>query len=404
MSFQQGLSGLNAAARQLDVIGNNVSNASTVGFKGSQALFADVYANSVGASSSSSIGIGTTVAAVQANFGQGNITATTNPLDIAINGSGFFRLDTNGVVTFSRTGQFHVDKDGYVVNASGSKVTGYGVDANGKLVTANPSPLQVSTSDLTPTPTSTGGIVLNLDSREASIALPFNVNDPKTYNKASSMTVFDSLGNPHTESTYYVKTAANTWTVYGSMDGAAGTSLGTLNFNSNGTLNTTTSVMPFNVSTALTNGATSPFAFTLDFTGSTQFGSAFGTTTLTQDGFTSGKLAGFSVSEDGTMVGRYSNGQSRTLGEIVLANFASVEGLQPLSGNAWAETSASGQPLIGVPGSGSLGALQSGAVEDSNVDLTKELVDMITAQRVYQANAQTIKTQDQVLNTLVNLR
>ena len=404
MSFQQGLSGLNAAAQQLDVIGNNVSNASTVGFKGSETLFADVYANSVGASSATSIGIGTSVAAVQANFGQGNITATTNPLDIAINGSGFFRLDTNGVVSYSRNGQFQTDKNGFLVDASGAKVTGYGVDAAGKLITANPGPLQVSTSDLTPTATATGGIVLNLDSREASIALPFNVNDPKTYNKASSMTVYDRLGNPHTESTYYVKTAANTWSVYGSLDGAAGASLGTLTFKTDGTLDTTASVMPFNVSAALTNGATTPFAFTLDYTGSTQFGSAFGTTSLTQDGFTSGKLAGFSVSNDGTMVGRYSNGQSRTLGQVVLANFANVEGLQPLSGNGYAETSASGQPLVGVPGSGSLGALQSGAVEESNVDLTKELVDMITAQRVYQANAQTIKTQDQVMNTLVNLR
>ena len=404
MSFHQGLSGLNAASRQLDVIGNNVSNASTVGFKGSEALFADVYANSVGASSATSIGIGTTVAAVQTNFGQGNITATTNPLDIAINGSGFFRLDTNGVVTYSRTGQFHVDKDGYIVNATGSKVTGYGVDATGALVAANPGPLQVSTSDLTPTATSKGGIVLNLDSREAAIALPFNVSNPATYNKATSMTVFDSLGNPHTESSYFVKTAANTWSVYGSMDGAAGTSLGTLSFLANGTLNLAASPMPINVSNALTNGATTPLAFTLDFTGSTQFGSAFGTTSLTQDGFTSGKLGGFSVSDDGTMVGRYSNGQTRTMGQVVLANFANAEGLQSLSGNAWAETSASGQPLVGVAGSGSLGALQSGAVEESNVDLTKELVDMITAQRVYQANAQTIKTQDQVMNTLVNLR
>jgi flagellar hook protein FlgE len=404
MSFQQGLSGLNAAARQLDVIGNNVANASTVGFKGSEALFADVYANSVGASSGSSIGIGTTVASVQANFGQGNITATTNPLDVAINGPGFFRLDTNGAVTYSRTGQFHVDKNGFIVNAADSKVTGYGVDASGTLVAANPVPLQVSTSDLTPTATTTGGVVLNLDSRDPTIALPFNVSDPKTYNKASSITVYDSLGNPHTESTYFVKTAANTWSVFGSMDGAAGVSLGNLTFKTDGTLDTVLSPMPLSVTNTLANGATTPFAFTLDFTGSTQFGSVFGTTSLTQDGFTSGKLAGFNVADDGTMVGRYSNGQSRTLGQVVLANFANVEGLQPLSGNTWAQTSESGQPLIGVPGSGNLGALQSGAVEESNVDLTKELVDMITAQRVYQANAQTIKTQDQVLNTLVNLR
>jgi flagellar hook protein FlgE len=404
MSFAQGLSGLNASERQLDVIGNNVANASTVGFKGSEALFADVYANSIGASSGSSVGIGTTVASVQGNFGQGNITATTDPLDVAINGNGFFRLDTNGVVTYSRNGQFHIDKDGFIVNASGSGVTGYGVDASGAIIAANPSPLEVSTSDLTPHATAKGGIVLNLDSREAIIALPFDVANPSTYNKASSITVYDSLGNPHTESTYFVKTAANVWTVYGSMDGAAGTSIGTLHFKPDGTLDTVLSPQPLSLTNVLINGAVSPFAFTLDFTGSTQFGSAFGTTSLTQDGFSSGKLSGFSVADDGTMVGRYSNGQSRTLGQVVLANFANVQGLQPLSGNGYAETSASGQALVGVPGTGSVGALQSGAVEESNVDLTKELVDMITAQRVYQANAQTIKTQDQVMNTLVNLR
>src|SRR4051794_617805 len=154
MSFQQGLSGLNAAARQLDVIGNNVANSSTVGFKTSQAIFADVYANSVAAASGSAVGIGTTVATVQSNNSQGNITATSNPLDIAINGSGFYRLDTNGAISYSRNGQFHLDKDGFVVNAQGNKLTGYGVDAAGNVLASNPSPIQVSSADLLPTATS----------------------------------------------------------------------------------------------------------------------------------------------------------------------------------------------------------------------------------------------------------
>jgi len=404
MSFQQGLSGLNAAARQLDVIGNNVANASTVGFKTSQTIFADVYANSMAASSATSVGIGTAVAAVQANFSQGNITATSNPLDIAINGSGFYRLDNNGAINYSRNGQFHMDKDGFVVNAQGEKLTGYGVDAAGALIASNPGPIQVSSADLLPTATSKATVNVNLDSREAAITVPFSLTDPHSYNKSTSMTSYDSLGNPHTLTSYFVKSAANTWTVWGSMDGAAATNLGTLHFKTDGTLDTTATTLPFNVSAAVTTGATTPLAFTLDFTGSTQFGSAFGTTALTQDGYTSGKIAGFSVSDDGVIQGRYSNGQSRNLAAVVLANFANPQGLQPLGGNAFAESTGSGQPLVGRPGSGSLGALSSGAVEDSNVDLTHELVDMITAQRIYQANAQTIKTQDQVLSTLVNLR
>ncbi len=405
MGFQQGLSGLNAAARNLDVIGNNVANSNTIGFKGSQALFADVFANAIGGSGGSGAGIGVAVSGIQAEFSQGNITTTNSPLDMAINGNGFFRLDTNGTITFSRNGQFHLDKDGYIVNPTGARVSGYGVNAQGQVVPSNPGPLQLSNADFPPAATSLSEMVLNLDSREATITAPFNINDSTTYNKASSMTVYDSLGNPHSVGTYFVKTAPGTWSVYGAADGAPfAAAMGTLTFKSDGTLDTTASAMPFNVSVALTNAATSPFDFTLDFTGTTQFGANFGVNTLKQDGYTAGRLSGFGVGADGMLTGRYTNGQSRTLGQLVLASFPNATGLQPLGNNNWGDTAASGQPTIGAPGSGNIGVLQSGAVEESNVDLTKELVNMITAQRVYQANAQTIKTQDQVLQTLVNLR
>ncbi|MBK8687361.1 MAG: flagellar hook protein FlgE [Betaproteobacteria bacterium] len=405
MGFQQGLSGLNAAARNLDVIGNNVANSNTIGFKGSQALFADVFANAIGGSGGSGAGIGVAVSGIQAEFSQGNITTTNSPLDMAINGNGFFRLDTNGTITFSRNGQFHLDKDGYIVNPTGARVSGYGVNAQGQVVPSNPGPLQLSNADFPPAATSLSEMVLNLDSREATITAPFNINDSTTYNKASSMTVYDSLGNPHSVGTYFVKTAPGTWSVYGAADGAPfAAAMGTLTFKSDGTLDTTASAMPFNVSVALTNAATSPFDFTLDFTGTTQFGANFGVNTLKQDGYTAGRLSGFGVGADGMLTGRYTNGQSRTLGQLVLASFPNATGLQPLGNNNWGDTAASGQPTIGAPGSGNIGVLQSGAVEESNVDLTKELVNMITAQRVYQANAQTIKTQDQILSTLVNLR
>jgi flagellar hook protein FlgE len=350
-------------------------------------------------------GIGVRVAAVQPDFVQGNIRTTSNPLDMAINGNGFFRIDNAGTVSYTRNGQFHLDKDGYIVNASGARLTGYGVDAGGTLLVANPGPLQVSAQQLQATATTEGEIGLNLDARDPTIAAAFDISDPTTYNRATAITVYDSLGNAHAMSTYYVKTAANTWSVYGAMDGTAiPGALGTLNFNTDGTLNTGTTTLPFNVSAALTNGATTPFAFTLDFGNATQFGSPFTVDTLSQDGYSAGALAGYAVSDDGTILGRYSNGQSRTLGQVMLATFANPQGLQPLGGNAWGETAASGQPLPGTPGTSQFGVLQSGAIEESNVDLTQELVEMITAQRTYQANAQTIKTQDQVLNTLVNLR
>ena len=223
---------------------------------------------------------------------------------------------------------------------------------------------------------------------------------------ATSLSVYDSQGNAHTLTTYFVKTAANAWSVFAANDGVqigAG-AVGTINFNTDGSINTGATTLPYTISTAVSTGATTPLVFTLDFTASTQFGSSFGVNKLDQDGFQSGKLTGFSISEDGVVLGRYSNGQARAQGQIVLANFTNVQGLQPLGNSLWGETSASGQPLVGAPTTGNLGVLQSGATEESNVDITEELVKMITAQRVYQANAQTIKTQDQVLQTMVNLR
>jgi flagellar hook protein FlgE len=405
MSFQQGLSGLFAASANLDAIGNNVANASTVGFKSSNVIFADVYAASLGATAGNSIGIGTAVAAVRGNFGQGNISTTSNPLDLAINGQGFFRLDTNGAITYSRNGQFHLDKDGFIVNANGGKVTGYGVDASGNIVIANPQPLQVSSAQLNATATTAAQIGLNLDARDPVISVPFNITNASTYNKATSLTVYDSLGNAHSFATYYVKTAPNTWQVYGAVDGTALTApIGQLNFNTDGTLAGGVPPLPFSVTMTLPPGPVTPQTFSLEYAGSTQYASSFGVDTLTQDGFSAGMLAGYGISDDGIILGRYSNGQSRNLGQVVLANFKNPEGLEPLGNNAYAESAESGQPIPGVPGSSSFGLVQSGAVEESNVDLTQELVNMITAQRVYQANAQTIKTQDQVLNTLVNLR
>ncbi len=526
MSFQQGLSGLNAASKSLEVIGNNVANANTVGFKGSQAQFADVYASSLTGAGASDVGIGVKVGQVAQQFTQGNVTASNNPLDIAINGGGFFRMSSNGVVSYSRNGQFQLDKSGYIVNGNGARLTGYASDVNGVLSTGTPVDLNISTADLAPKATTAVASVVNLDSRNTVPATtPFNYTDPTSYNSASSVSVFDSLGNSHVLQSYYVKTGSGTWNVYGTSDGvpigvspptatasplaggaptnftaiAAGTfsvngvsvgavaaggnaitqganiaaainaatipgitatasgatgavtitnsaaggtvsitmngaavdtataianrntllaqtgftsaevgtqavQMGALNFTSDGVINTATTTVPFSVSIPLANGATNPLNLQVDYTGTTQFGASFSINKLTQDGYTSGRLSGFDIGQEGIITGRYTNGKSATLGQVVLANFTNPNGLQPLGNNIWAETSASGSALVGPPDTGGMGVLQASAVEDSNVDLTAELVNMITAQRVYQANAQTIKTQDQVLQTLVNLR
>jgi flagellar hook protein FlgE len=404
MSFQQGLSGLNAAAKNLDVIGNNVANATTVGFKGSQPVFADLYANSLSGGSGSQVGIGVKVASVSQLFTQGNITTTNNPLDIAINGGGFFRMENGGEITYQRNGQFQLDKNGYIVNPTGSKLTGYVANSSGVLSTGSPLALNINTSDLPPLITSEVNAVLNLDSGSPDITVtPFDINDPTTYTNSTAVTVYDSLGNDQTLQMFYVKQPGNNWDVYASSDGVqiGAVPITSLSFGSSGIL---TTAMPVAANVPATaTGAVTPFPVAIDFTGTTQFGATFSINSLDQDGYTSGRLSGFDLAADGIILGRYTNGQTAVLGQVVLAGFANPNGLQPVGNNEWVETSTSGVPLVGAPDSGGLGVLQSRAVEDSNVDLTAELVNMITAQRMYQANAQTIKAQDEVLQTLVNL-
>jgi len=406
MSFQQGLSGLNIAAKNLDAIGNNVANASTIGYKVARAEFADVFANSLAGGAGVQIGIGAQVAAVRQQFSQGNIVTTSNPMDVAINGAGFYRLSTNGTISYARNGQFSLDRDGYIVTNSGARLTGYPADANGQIVASTPIDLQVSLANIAPRATTDARVAINLDSRENVPAAAFSIADPTSYNSSTAMTVYDSQGNAHTLTLYFRKSAANTWDVYGAADGAVlngAAPLGTMNFGGNGLL---AGNVTMNVSIPLANGAATPLAFPVTFPVSdmTQFGVNFSVSQLQQDGFTTGRLAGFAIGSDGVILGRYTNGQTRAQGQIVLANFINPQGLVALGGNEWAETSESGQPLVATPGSGNLGTLQSGALEEANVDLTEELVKMITAQRVYQANAQTIRTQDQVMQTIVNLR
>ena len=420
MGFQQGLSGLNAAAKNLDVVGNNVANANTVGFKQSQAQFADVYSTMVGGSGGlAAVGIGTKVSVVQ-QFGQGNTSVTNNPLDMAINGQGFYQMDNNGSITYSRNGQFQLDKDGYIVNSLGHKLSGFSANPlTGAISLGSAVPLQLSTASILPQPSTSSTVGVNLDSRmSVPTTAVFDPTDSTSYNSSTALTLYDSLGNSHIANQYFVKNATlNTWDVHMTVDGlgldgtaatAANTLLGTspsLTFSSIGVLTS-----PVSGDIAVTGGivyatgATTPQPLTLNFSSTTQFGAPFAVNKLTQNGFTSGQLSGFSTSADGIILGRYTNGQSKALGQVLLVNFANPQGLQPLGGNEWASSTSSGQPLVGTPGTSSLGTIQSNAVEDSNVDLTAELVNMIMAQRVYQANAQTIKTQDAMMQTITSLR
>lgn len=681
MGFAQALSGLNGASKALEAIGNNIANGGTVGFKSSSAQFSDVYATSLTGGGSSQVGIGVAVSKVAQQFSQGNITTSGNPLDIAINGGGMFRLDTNGTISYSRTGQFLLDKAGFIVNSGGKNLTGYAADpVTGVIVPGNYVPLQMNNAPIPPVATTLSEIQTNLDARAVppaamthgtcaggiapgpmpltistavddtfditvdglgpyTVAIPaatyqtvgdlataltlaintklsattvavdvtantagqlvvssrsvgtfgsqgngssvvlapttdaggavtntgyeilfaglpgnaasastydpaaapafglanpptttsgvdnFSSTDTTSFTASTAQTIYDSLGNPHTLSLYFVKTGQpGSWQMYSTIDNIAAPAPGsvtgssilgavpstltivagtndqfdiavdggaavtvtipdiggpyanatalvnaintafatavpsaakatarldsfgkliiesntvnvgssvnitqaaglstktalfgalpntvaggpakvdTLLFKPDGSLVTTSPVTEsFNLST----GATSPLTFSVNLTGSTQYGIGFGVNQLLQDGYTSGKISGLSISADGTVQGNYSNGKSRNLGQIVLATFTNPNGLQSMGGNQWVETAASGQPIPGTPGSGSLGTVQSGAVEESNVDLTGELVAMITQQRAYQASAQTIKTIDQVLQTLVNLR
>ncbi|MDP2004872.1 MAG: flagellar hook protein FlgE [Rubrivivax sp.] len=420
MSFQQGLSGLNASSKNLEIIGNNIANANTFGTKTSRAEFADVYAAALNGAGANAVGIGTNMAAVAQQFTQGAITTTENPMDLAINGAGFFQLtDGKSPTTYSRNGQFKVDREGFIVNSANLQLMGYAANPQGVIQPGQALPLQLPTGGVAPSASTGTDIEMNLDSRLGVTVPPsgaaIDFNDASTYNNATSLTVFDAKGQQVAMTFYFQKAATDTWNVFATANGE--TVLGvpgspdpitTISFEADGSVPTSPVGdvffdIPASVNAAGSDTLAIPgFSFNVD--AATQFGSAFGVTDIKQDGFSAGLLVAISVESNGIITARYSNGQSRPAGQIEVANFRNPQGLQPQGNNQWANTFASGDPITGVPGDGNLGVLQAGALEESNVDLTGELVNMITAQRIYQANAQTIKAQDQVLQTLVNIR
>jgi flagellar hook protein FlgE len=421
MSFQQGLSGLNATSKNLEVIGNNVANANTYGFKAARAEFADMYATSLNGAGTNNIGIGVNLAAVSQQFTQGNIVTTENPMDLSLNGAGFFQVtDGRSPTTYTRNGQFKVDREGYVVNNSGGQLMGYPADGTGTIQPGTASALRMPTAGINPAATSTITLEMNLDSRVGATVpaagAPIVLSDPRTYNNATSVTVYDDKGQDVALTYYFQKASTDTWNVYVTANGAPIATGGagnpapstTINFPANGG-SPTSPVGPVTLNIPASTNANGAQTLAipgvqLDLSGATQYGANFAVTDLSQNGYAPGQLVGIQVEGNGIITARYSNGQSKPAGQVEIATFRNPQGLVPLGSNAWARSFGSGDPVLGVPGDGNLGTIQSGSLEESNTDLTGELVSMITAQRVYQANAQTIKTQDQVLQTLVNLR
>lgn len=402
MAFSQAVSGLNAAATNLDVIGNNIANSATYGFKSGSASFADMFAGS-------KVGLGVKVAGITQDFTDGTTTNTGRGLDVAISQNGFFRMvDENGSVFYSRNGQFKLDENRNLVNMQGLQLTGYPVAGTPPTVQtgANPQGISIPNTLMAAKSTTTASQQINLNSTDAVPSVsPFDATNPDSYNKKGTITVFDSQGNAHNMNLFYVKdTAANSWKVYsqdGSVTGSRPALATTLTFNASGVL---TAGGQVNVTTATMPGAT-PATFALSFANSMQQNTGANNIVATnQNGYKPGDLVSYQINDDGTVVGNYSNEQTQVLGQIVLANFANNEGLKSEGDNVWSSTQSSGVALLGTAGSGNFGTLTNGALEASNVDLSKELVNMIVAQRNYQSNAQTIKTQDQILNTLVNLR
>ncbi|MCE7729551.1 flagellar hook protein FlgE [Vibrio campbellii] len=397
MSFNIALSGLDATNTELNTISHNIANASTYGFKGRRTEFAAVY-NGMQPG-------GVEVASISQNFDKnGSVTGTGRAMDLAINGSGFFvTKDHMGQMLYTRAGVFGTDKNNFVTANNGAKLQGYSVDNNANLQTGSVGDIKVSTSSLNAKATDNLDFVANFDASATAVdqaIYPFDSSDPNSFNSSYTTKVYDSLGNSHTVTQYFTKTSDNEWQVNVEVDGAPTTpaTAQTVQFNTDGTLASPTG--SFNV--AFPAAGANAMSIDISLNGSTQFGAAFGVSTNNPNGYTSGELAGVRVEDNGMVYATYTNGQSQLQGQVVLADFANTQGLSKVSGTAWTQSFSSGAPIMGVPGTGTLGDLTPGALEGSNVDLTSELVALMTAQRNYQANAKTISTNDKLTQALFN--
>ncbi len=397
MAFETAISGLNAAQTQLNVLGNNIANAGTTGFKGSTAQFQDVLANIYQQGG----GGGVATAKVAQSFTQGDVTTTGNPMDMAINGQGFFVVNNGGTQMYTRDGAFGLNQNGDIVNSSGEELVGFSTDGSGHLTGAT-GPIQVSAANSAPFATTTVALGANLNSAATPPATsPFNPADSTSYNNTTSETIYDSLGGSHQMQCYFTNTGAGTWNMDTYVDG---TSVGTtaLAFNASGTLTTPVGgVVPPLAFTPAGGGAA--MSVTVNLAQTTQYGNSFAVNSINQNGYTTGTLSGVTIDAKGNVNATYTNGQAVVQGQVALANFTNPQGLTNVGNNNWASTTSSGSPVIGAAGSGSIGTLQSGALEASNVDVSSELVQLIVAQRNFQASSQAIKTEDAVIQSIMQI-
>ncbi|MEM9101749.1 MAG: flagellar hook protein FlgE [Pseudomonadota bacterium] len=432
MSFNTGLSGVQAAQADLGVTSNNIANVSTVGFKESRAEFGDIYATSALGASSNTIGSGVLLTQVAQQFTQGNLEFTNNTLDFAVSGEGFFVLAPNllsNEFVYTRAGAFGVDSNGFVVNAQGQSLRVFPVNPDGTVTSTSLSstiPLQLPQTAGNPTATTEIDLGMNLEAN-ATVLDPNNF-DPTistSYTASTSITIYDSLGESHIATYYFVKDAANSWANFLYVDGQAVDIVGgtattnpatpdyaTLAFDSGGAYDPAAQVPLDPITTAplgagiIDNGADSTQTIVLDYSSNspTQFASPFTVNSLSQNGFSIGRLTGIDISDDGVIRANFSNGQSEAVGKVALVRFANNQGLSQLGNATWAESINSGEPLAGEANTSTFGLIRSGALEQANLDLTSELVDLITAQRNFQANARSIETSNTVTQTIINIR
>lgn len=417
MSFNISLSGLNAAQKDLDVTGNNIANSSTVGFKQSRAEFADVFSNSVFANTKTQVGSGVNTSAVTQQFAQGSLQSTSNSLDLAIKGDGFFVLspsESSLERTYTRAGAMQVNSEGFVTNANGDYLQVYQVNADGtaKAVSLeSTTALQIPEVAGEPTPTSTVTAALNLPASASSIdrtVTSFDPTNSSTYTNSTSAVIYDSLGQSHTMTQYYTKTAQSTWEVQLYMDGSSinpASGATTLDFDSTGKL---TSTSPTSITSSafsmLANGADVTQDVTLSFSPVTQYSSSFQVSNMAQDGSTVGQLTNVSIGADGVVAATYSNGSTTKLGMVALAKFSNPQGLTQIGDTSWKASQESGNATPGTPNSGTFGSINSSSLESSNTDLSSELVDLIAAQRNYQANSRALEVNSSLQDTILQIR